>query len=517
MVFRKPYAFLIKNFKKIHIVMLFLWLFIYYKVFLLKDFVKEFISFGTYNSNLENVSNKINFLFYFTIVLMILISISLLILLRYKRKPWKLYLLIILEYIFLFYAAISTTTFFKTYDPIQPVSSIYLNRDLLNISSWIQYGVLIIILIRITGLDLKKFGFSNDKEFLDLNSTDREEFEINIDFDKHSITRKYNLIKRKLHYFYQEHKLIVRIAILIAIVIPVLYIYNYFYVVNKSYKQGDTYNWNYYSITVENAYVTDKDSTGNVIEKNSKFVLLKVKIKNNYTSDMTVNFSRYHLMNTSVHRTPTIFYDNSFKDLGNLVSEDNQLKAGQEKEFILVYKVPKKLENNKFVLYFQEYNGKNDTHLRKIKLKIDDISKMNNKKVYNLNENINIIDDKYISFDKVDILSEATYNKYSCQEGDNCGIVEKKIVSSPGKKIIKITFASSDFEGEEFVDFSCKYGKIDYVDNSGKTGYYNIINLVNTSYEGKEIFIEVTDQILEAKEIYINYVVRNNNYSVKIK
>lgn len=517
MVFRKPYAFLIKNFRKIHILMLFFWAFIYYKIFLLKDFVKEFISFGTYNSNLENISSKINFLFYFVVVLMILISISLMILLRYKKKPWKLYLLIIFEYIFLFYASFSTVSFFKTYDPIQPVSSIFLDRDLLNISSWIQYGILIILLLRITGLDLKKFGFNNDKEFLELNSSDREEFEINIEFDKHSITRKYNLIKRKLHYFYEEHKFIVRIAITGVVVIIAGYSYYYFAVVNKSYIQGETYNWNHYSITVENAYTTNKDSTGNVIEKNSKFVLLKIKIKNNSSSDLKPDFSRYHLMNTSVHRTPTIFYDNNFKDLGNLISDDNLLNAGTEKEFVLVYKVPNKLKDDKFVLYFQEYNGRNDTYLRKIKLKIDNVSDIKKEKVYNLNDNINIIDDKYVAFDSVNIAQEMTYNKYSCTEGNKCNIVEKKITAQNGKKIIKISFASSDYEGKEFIDFSCKYGKIKYVDNNGKVGYYNINNLINTDYEGKEIFIDVTDQILESKEIYINYVIRNNEYSIKIK
>ena len=43
MIFRKPYAFLIKNFKKIHIVVLLLCVFVYFKVNSIMKFVKEFI------------------------------------------------------------------------------------------------------------------------------------------------------------------------------------------------------------------------------------------------------------------------------------------------------------------------------------------------------------------------------------------------------------------------------------------------------------------------------------------
>ena len=65
MVFRKPYAFLIKNFKKIHLLLLLLWVYIYYKMYILKGFVSEFITFGTYNKNLEGISTKITIPFYF--------------------------------------------------------------------------------------------------------------------------------------------------------------------------------------------------------------------------------------------------------------------------------------------------------------------------------------------------------------------------------------------------------------------------------------------------------------------
>ena len=76
MIFRKPYAFLIKNFKKIHIVMLALTIFIYFKLNDILDFIRDYINFGTYNKVLEPFSKEVGILFYLAIILILVISIS---------------------------------------------------------------------------------------------------------------------------------------------------------------------------------------------------------------------------------------------------------------------------------------------------------------------------------------------------------------------------------------------------------------------------------------------------------
>ena len=49
MIIRKPYAFLIKNFKKIHVLLLLLSLFVAYKTFGVSKFVNDFMQFGVYD------------------------------------------------------------------------------------------------------------------------------------------------------------------------------------------------------------------------------------------------------------------------------------------------------------------------------------------------------------------------------------------------------------------------------------------------------------------------------------
>ena len=61
MIIRKPYAFLIKNFKKIHIALLILGIYVGYKLLDVITFVNEFMKFGTYDLYANPVSNYISF------------------------------------------------------------------------------------------------------------------------------------------------------------------------------------------------------------------------------------------------------------------------------------------------------------------------------------------------------------------------------------------------------------------------------------------------------------------------
>lgn len=520
MVFRKPYAFLIKNFKKIHLLLLLLWVYIYYKMYILKGFVSEFITFGTYNKNLEGISTKITIPFYLSIILVIIISIAMLVLLIYKKKPWKIYLAPILVYILMIYGLISVTSFFNSYTVITNVSDIFLSRDILNIARLLQYPVLAIIIMRITGLDLKKFKFNTDEEFLELTNKDREEFEVSISVDKNSFIRTYRRLKRNIGYVYQEHKLIINIILIALSIILIGYTYYFFGIKNKTYKQGDIYSAGIYDIQINDVYITDKDASGNIIEKGNKFVIVVATIKNKSNKKQNPNFSRYHLMNKNTNNTNTIYYDDDFKDIGKGISSDNNIQANQTKKFMLVYKVPKELENKHFALYYQEYNGKNETHLRKIKINYKDVSKVAESKNYNMEEEIifKLLNntEKEIVFNTATFNDAVEYNKYTC-DGINCLIETFSQNAQNNKKILKIEFFSSDFEGKEFIDFTKRYGIIKYVDNDNKKHTETIESAINSEYEGKEIYILTSKEVEAAKEVYIDYKIRDKEYTVKIK
>ena len=296
MIVRKPYAFLIKNFRKIHIFLLILCGYIYYVNMSVRSFVSDFISLGTYDSYLEPISKYINF---FTFISLILIAVScfiLLILLKHKNKPWKLYLLPVLEYSFILVIYFITINYFNSYTgDFSSTATIRAIRDLLFITSIFQYPALLIIIIRIFGVDLNKFNFKADKEYLELNSDDREEVEININIDKESFKRAFKRFRRNVGYVYREHKFIINLLIVFVILVLMGYGYRYFFIINKVYKQGEVLNANNYSININNVYFTNKDKAGNVIEKNHNFVILDLTIKNNIQA-RNIDFNQFHMI-----------------------------------------------------------------------------------------------------------------------------------------------------------------------------------------------------------------------------
>ena len=279
MIIRKPYAFLIKHFKKIHILLLVLSAFIYYRSLQLSSFISEFMRLETYDSYYEPITNHVSFLPILAMILLSIGSITLIFLLHHKKKPWKLYILPAFEYIFMMIVFFSAKSFFDQYNGIVDSAGIRAVRDFLFIATVLQYPSMFIFLLRTIGVDLKKFNFKSDEEYLELSSADHEELEINIEFDKDSLKRGAKKLFRNMSYIYAEHKLIINIIASVLFVVFSYGMYKFIFITNKSYGQGESLNANGYEITINKSYYTDKDYTGKVVSDKSAFVIVNMTVK----------------------------------------------------------------------------------------------------------------------------------------------------------------------------------------------------------------------------------------------
>ena len=135
MILRKPYALLIQYFQRIHLVLILLCAYIFYKITSLSTFVADFLETESYNAYYEPVSDYINFFVIISIIAIISISIVFIILLHYKKKPWKIYLIPIIEYTFMLGILIFISSYFASYDELSEITPIMAGRDLLNIAS----------------------------------------------------------------------------------------------------------------------------------------------------------------------------------------------------------------------------------------------------------------------------------------------------------------------------------------------------------------------------------------------
>lgn len=518
MIIRKPYAFLIKNFKKIHIFLLLLCCYIYYKNMQTRSFVTEFLQLGTYDSYNEPITRHINFLVILGLLAVIALSIGLVVLLKHKRKPWKLYLVPVVSYIFMFVVFIVAIAFFNTYEDGTGTTGIRAISDLLFISAIPQYVVMIILLMRIFGVDLNKFDFKSDEEYLELDNEDREEIEINIDIDKESFKRTFRRLTRNIGYFYQEHKFFLNIIFTVFFVGLLSYSYYFVFVVHKSYREGDSINSSGYTITVKNSYYTDKDYNGNIISKDSSFVIVDFNIKNN-VQRRDINFNRFHIMNRT-HNYSTTFktYDLDFHDLGKTY-DAKTIENGESFDLIMVFKVDKSLNKDKFVLYYQELDGA-EPYLRKIKLNITDLSEIKKEKVTTIKDVQEIEiggNQKSFAIESIEFNDMFQYSYQNCTSSGGCYAASEVVKAPIGKKILKVDFISDEFEGKDFVDFSAKYGKIVYINSKGSTQKIPMEDAINRKYNGKYLYLKIPADLEAASVIRFEYTLRDHQYRYRVK
>ncbi len=504
MILRKPYALLIQYFQRMHLILILLCAYIFYKVTSLRTFVADFLNTESYSSYYEPISDYINPLFLIAICFVVIISIILIILLRYKKKPWKVYLIPIGEYIFMFGILLFIRSYFTGYTELSTLQPIMAGRDLLTIVYIVQYAIFIIFGIRFLGIDLKKFDFKHDEEYLDIKEEDREEFEVNVEFDKDKITRNVKRFFRNVRYVYFEHLLICNIIIIILFVSLTGYTYYYFGILHKTYREGNTFSANYYDITVNSSYLTNKDSRGDIIS-NSYYLIINVTVTNN-SSKRTINLDRFRILNKSEEfHYVTKLYDN-FTDLGSAYS-GKELSNGESTTFILVYKVSSDLNLNKYVLYYSDFSD--GFLLKKVKLSVNDVSEVEVVDEVSLNETLEFPTGDNITITSARLTTSTTYGTYSCSD-NICGTRELDLSVSSGQ-ILELSFTSDGFTGKSFVDFSSIYAKIEYENTSGENVEILTNSLVSNSY-GNYAYFKIPDDINISSNVKLIFTFRDEEY-----
>lgn len=520
MILRKPYAFLIKYFQKINIILLALILFIFYKTMKFHQFAKNYLSTNIYNAKIDDIGNYFNKYTILAFLLVFIISAILAYLLRKKDKPYISYLLIIFVNVFAFGLLIYANNFF-TYTAFKgfKIVNAKMMSDLSFIGNILYYPLIFILLIRSLGIDLKNFGFQEDKEFVEISEEDREEVEVNVGFDKEKWLRKTKFYFRNTKYFIVEHKTSLLGVFGVVLLIGFIQFYNYFYVENKIYKLNDTITANNYKLKVKNTYLTDRDYSGNIITNDDAyFILVDVDVKNNSKLNRTFDYEKFLLYINDDYYVPTTKYNQYFKDMGNLYNE-KEINGKEQASYILVYEVPKPKDNDKtnFVLKYQDvYNKK----LIQIKVKILDISSFKEKGVASYPNTfeipINTSESMKFKINSYLISDTANYTYQKCDTTGTCPIYEETYNTGGSKKVLHIKFNAEDKDRNEFLSFINNYAKIRYKIN-GEEKIVSIKYAITREYKGNHLYLIVPNEIENASNIDLLFTIRSYRYTYRLK
>ena len=420
MILRKPYAFLIKYFKIIHIIM---FIFFSYLVFSLRKIYMFFVNYIKTNNYIyfENMAKEYVTPIMFIMVFIILgAAIAIFLLMRKKEKPVLFYRVLILYSIVLIGVFIYFYSFFNslkmtTYPPLR----IVINRDIMLFVYIINFFYVGFTFIRGFGFDIKKFSFDRDKKELHLEETDNEEYEFNIGIDKENVANYIRKEKREFKYYLKENAFILSIIGSLIVIIIGLYIYFNFFVINKTYKQDETITISKISYKVNSSILTNLNKFDEVLITKNDLLILNINIINQL-GDARLDKENFRVRVNEEYYYPNYNYCNEFSEIGTCY-QNQKISFNTSTNYILIYKISKEYKE----IYFEILKSKQGDYEyskmllspKKINKKTEEI-KINDKFTFN---------DKELTVSKYELLETTSYKYQDCVEND-CTEYVKNIV-----------------------------------------------------------------------------------------
>lgn len=518
MILRKPYAFLIKYFQKINIVLLGLVLFLFYKTVKFHQFAKNYVSTSIYNDKIDSIANYVNKYTVLAFLFVFIICAILIYLLKKKDKPYISYVIVVIVNAFAFTLLIYSNNFFlyKALDGFNIVTAKVIN-DLSFISNMLYYPIILILLIRSFGIDLKSFGFQEDKEFIEIGEEDREEVEVSVGFDKEKMLRNAKYYFRNIKYYVVEHKITLSFVLGIMLFIGITQFYNYFYVENRIYKMNESITANEYKLKVKATYLTDKDFSGNIITSDDTyFIVVDFEVENLIKINRKFDIEKVLLYINNNYYVPSTRYNSYFKDMGNLYT-GKELGSREKTSYLLIYEIPKPDKKTNFVLKYQDVGN---TKLVQVKIKILDISTFKDKGIEKYPEffNIPINENNSMNFkiSNYEISDKVTYTYQSCDSTGTCPVFEKTDTVATDKRVLHAKFSLEDKERKDFLNFVNNYGKIKYTID-GVEKIISIKYAVTREYRGNHLYLIVPSEIENASKIDLLFTIRAYRYTYRLK
>lgn len=539
MILRKPYAFLIKNFRKIHAVMALCLLYLLYKSSILMNFLNDYVSHQPSYVGTEITDNLFNIWMFFIPIIIIIACITVIVLMVNKKKPYKFYFVnIISSILVIIYYAYALNVIGELEIRVMDIRVMRAVRDLIVAVYAFQLISTIITFARATGFNIKQFDFGKDLKELEINEGDREEVEINININTDKAKRDVRRNFRFSKYFYLENKLVINASVAIFLVLLSFSIFMNNHVYNKTYTTTEYFNTKEFTMRIEDAYVTTRDMKGNVItEDDYSLVVLRIKIKKRFNNDdkLKLDPAKTALKLDGTRYYPIETYRDKLTDIGTTY-EGQQIDSEYD-YYLLTYHVPKNKVNSdvKEFNYVESVSftssGLNPNVIH-IGLNFNNLDKEQEPKTYALGEEINfdnsILKESTLKITNAEI-NNTFKNEYEYCKNKKCyNMVEylkPNINSNYDKTLIKFEFEVSKDEilttdalnnmNKLINTFGIIEYKIGNVTKRQTTGFSQIIP--SKTKKNNINYIEVVKEIENASEVNLILKVRNSEYIIKLK
>lgn len=537
MVLKKPYAFIIKHFRAIHLSLLIPMLYLIIKTRSMANFFYSYI-FNDYSFSFLDIAsdlagNYVNIFMYLAILVILVTLIFVYFLLQDKEKPTKFYSISIIYYIIMFVLLATCSSMISAIeDGTLSFTMARIVRDIVYVFHYSEYIFIFLFAVRGVGFNLKKFNFQSDLNSLEISSEDSEEFEFLVGKDTYKTKRTIRRFFRELGYYYQENKFIFTIIFAILIIVIGTFIFNNLKN-DKVYKENDSFGFGYITVKVKDSYVSDLTLNGKSIKENKTYLILELEMTNRYREDKVFNDNNFRLRIRGKYITPSIYLGSYFKDYGNPYT-GGAIKGASTSNYILVYEINKKdlAKSYNFVAYTgfdtskknygpQNKNIKIKPTIVKSKITTNNVSVGSD--LYFKNTNLK---DTVASIYGYELTNRVPFTYKYCITTDNC-YDANDAVSITGSDFGRFTFIVLDYkleldESSKYINSNRNYKDFfeDFMEIKYKVGdknYSSSVSVYNTKNYTDKLIIKVPSSINDADSINAVITVRDLSYNIKIK
>ena len=532
MIFRKPYAILIKYFKLIHVLLTIIMAYLVYRTYNLFHFLSEYMKTTMLRLGKGATETMFNSYMYILPVLLIVFSLILLVTLTRKNKPKTIYVVNVLVFSLLFVLNVYLKgQFLYLEENIMSARDVRLMFDFTLIMLLIQITILIPTMIRAIGFDIKKFDFKRDLLDMDIDDADKEEFEVSFNVEGNVLERFLNKNIRNIKYAYLENKFLFKVLALVLIIFIVYSIFKGTGVNNTILNMNEGFQTEGLTIEVSDSFVTQRDYKLQNITS-SLYVIVELNAKANQ-ANTKFNTARMQLIvdNNIFYPVEEVSVD-YFSDLGQVYVDEN-ISVKDYTKSLIVYEIPSNFKNSKYKFrYISVFDMVNPSYVS-VALKTKNLDKEVEKEDVKLKKEIilnkDVLDNSTLEINSFEIAEDFVNNYKYCPQTGECysskEYLRPNLNSTRDKALLKIDASFIKGEGVQINGASDafnlinKFGTIVYKYNG--TTYKMRGSLVQIkpkkSVKKNVYYIEVNKKMIDCEYAYLLLKIRNKEYKYIIK
>ena len=535
MIIKKPYAFLIKNFRVIHGLLFAMLLYLTFKLFSIYSFFSEYVSNHYYINTGTLESEYFNFLMFIVAGLVILVSIIIFYLLSIKRKENKIYILTVMyNIIIIIYSFVMFNVFQDLNINSLNTETVRFYRDISVIALIPETIFMLIMLGRTLGFNIKQFDFKKDLEEINIDSSDNEEVELSFGNDTYKFKRYLRKLFRLSKYFILENRLFVICASSAIVLILCVTLFMNITVYGVNYEENTQIVANTVWYKVNSSYLSTTDINNKVINKGKTYLIVKVLAENRLSKTYTLSRETFRLEFDNEVLFPIFTLSNSFIDFGE-VFVPRELKAKENKEFVVVFELDtKKISSSSFIFKIKNYNekafGDIQAPYKDIILKPRIINNIKIEGEYNIPASIDF-KKTILNNSKLEISEYSTSDTYS-ETYEQCNneicknikyIVTPNNIGKGELTVLKLNTTlhlDDNLYLKKFIsipsEFLEKYAYLEY--NYLGTKYISYLEAIPVKYnKDKYSYLQVTKNIKYSDNIKLIILIRGIKYTINLK